>query len=231
MRQPRRDYFHIHTWRCGHAQMVSEDAYIRRAILRGGKTITFCDHAPFPGDPFDGRMRMEQLSEYVQTLKRLKKKYQRWIQVQIGLELEYFPEYADYYRQLHESGDFDVLVLGQHFYQAAPGLYSPSLAPEVYKANHARQCAAALVEGMATGYFDVVAHPDRIFMHEKEFGPEAERIAQRVITAAQMFSVMLEKNLSEKQRRYYPRFWRMIPRDVKTIQGLDAHQLKHLKRK
>ncbi len=231
MRQPRRDYFHIHTWRCGHAQMVSEEAYIRKAILRGGKTITFCDHAPFPGDPFGGRMLMKQLPEYVGTLKRLRKKYKRWIQVNIGLELEYFPEYADYYRQLHESGDFDVLVLGQHFYQAAPGLYSPSLDPAVCKANHARQCAAALVEGMATGYFSVVAHPDRIFMYEKEFGPEVEQIAQRVITAAQMFGVTLEKNLSEKLRRYFPRFWHMVPREVKTIQGLDAHQLKHLKRK
>lgn len=233
MRQRRRDYFHIHTWRCGHAQMVSEEAYIRRAILRGGKTITFCDHAPFPGDPFGGRMQIEQLPEYVQTLKRLKQKYKRWIQVNIGLEIEYFPEYADYYRKLHESGDFDLLVLGQHFYQAAPGLYSFSLEPERAKADYARQCAAALVEGMATGYFRVVAHPDRIFMYEKEFGREMERIAQRVITAAQMFDVALEKNLSTMTRthQYFPRFWHMVPRDVKTIQGLDAHQLKHLKRK
>lgn len=231
MRQRRRDYFHIHTWRCGHAQMVSEEAYIRRAIIRGGKTITFCDHAPFPGDPFTGRMLMEQLTEYVQTLKKLKQKYRRWIQVEIGLEIEYFPEYADYYRKLHDSGDFDVLVLGQHFYQAAPGLYSFRLDPSVSKANHARQCASALVEGMATGYFSVVAHPDRIFMYEKEFGPEAKQIAQRVITAAQMFDVKLEKNLSAKQGQYFPRFWHMVPRSVRTLQGLDAHQLKHLKRK
>ena len=231
MKQPRRDYFHIHTWRCGHAQMVSEEAYIRRAILRGGKTITFCDHAPFPGDPFTKRMLMEQLPEYVSTLKRLQQKYKRWIQVKIGLEIEYLPEFDDYYRQLHDSGNFDVLVLGQHFYQAAPGVYSFELEPGSAKANHARQCASALVEGMATGYFHVVAHPDRIFAYEKEFGQEQERIAQRVITAAQMFSVTLEKNLLEKERWNYSRFWRMVPRGIKTVQGLDAHQLRHLKRK
>ncbi len=231
MRQPRRDYFHIHTWRCGHAQMVSEEAYIRRAILRGGKTITFCDHAPFPGDPFAGRMLMEQLPEYIATLKRLRQKYKRWIQIKIGLEIEYLPEYADYYRQLHESKNFDVLALGQHFYQAAPGVYSLGLEPCVAKANHARQCASALVEGMATGYFNVVAHPDRIFVYEKDFGKEQERVAQRVIAAAEMFGVSLEKSATTKMRSWNPRFWHMVPRSVKIIHGLDAHHLKDLKRK
>ena len=33
--------FHIHTWRCGHAEDEREDAYIRVAMYLGAKQITF----------------------------------------------------------------------------------------------------------------------------------------------------------------------------------------------
>ena len=66
-----------------------------------------------------------------------------------------------------DNAEIRCIVL-QHFYQAAPGVYSFNLEPSAAKANHARQCAGALVEGMATGYFDVVAHPDRIFAYDED---------------------------------------------------------------
>ena len=67
-----KEAFHVHTWRCGHAGDEREDTYIRAAMYLGAKQITFTDHAPFPGDPFRGRMKMTEFPEYIETLSELK---------------------------------------------------------------------------------------------------------------------------------------------------------------
>ena len=60
--------FHVHTFRCGHAENVPDTAYIERAIELGASDIWFSDHAPFPGDPFRNRMKFDDLHEYLDTL-------------------------------------------------------------------------------------------------------------------------------------------------------------------
>ncbi|MBQ2577396.1 MAG: PHP domain-containing protein [Lachnospiraceae bacterium] len=43
------EIFHVHTFRCGHAAEVEDEAYVKKAIELGADKITFTDHAPFPG--------------------------------------------------------------------------------------------------------------------------------------------------------------------------------------
>ena len=114
--------FHVHTWRCGHAENVSDEEYIKKAIELGASKITFTDHAPFPGDLFSGRMKMSQLSEYITTLLSLKDKYYNVIDIVIGLELEYLPSYKTYIAQLRDIKDIDILLLGQHHFELSEGL-------------------------------------------------------------------------------------------------------------
>ena len=118
------EIFHVHTWRCGHAGEEREEEYIKAAIRLGAKQITFTDHAPFPGDLFRGRMKMEELPECEDTLWELRAKYQGKIQVRIGLEAEYLPGFQAYYEKLKEDEGIEYLLLGQHFYELAPGEYS-----------------------------------------------------------------------------------------------------------
>ena len=40
--------FHVHTYRCGHAENISDETYVKKAIELGVKSIWFTDHAPFP---------------------------------------------------------------------------------------------------------------------------------------------------------------------------------------
>ena len=68
--------FYVHTFRCGHAKMISDEEYIEKAISLNATDIWFTNHAPFPGNPFGGRMKYEELPEYISTLKGLKKQYQ-----------------------------------------------------------------------------------------------------------------------------------------------------------
>jgi histidinol-phosphatase (PHP family) len=53
----------VHTYRCGHAENVSDEEYIKKAISLGASGIWFTDHAPFPGDPFGNRMKYSELDE------------------------------------------------------------------------------------------------------------------------------------------------------------------------
>ncbi len=64
--------FHVHSWRCGHAENANDEDYVKKAISLGASSIYFTDHAPFPGNPFRNRMNYNQLEEYISTLKVLK---------------------------------------------------------------------------------------------------------------------------------------------------------------
>lgn len=50
------DLFHVHTFRCKHAEETGDEEYIKKAIKLGKTGIWFTDHAPFPGNPFGYRM-------------------------------------------------------------------------------------------------------------------------------------------------------------------------------
>ena len=92
--------FHVHTFRCGHAENVPDEAYIEKAVEIGASDIWFTDHAPFPGNPFRNRMTIECLPEYISTLLALKERYSNLLTVHIGIEIEYLPSFdkSGYYR-------------------------------------------------------------------------------------------------------------------------------------
>ena len=87
--------YHTHTWRCNHAQ-PGENRYVRAAMERGLKILGFSDHTPYPfprGHLSTFRMRVAQLPGYCRCIQELQKKYAGKIQIEIGLEAEYYPRY------------------------------------------------------------------------------------------------------------------------------------------
>lgn len=60
------------------------------------------------------------------------------------------------------------------------------------------------IAGTKTGYFDVVAHPDRLFKREKNV-PSMHR-----------------------KKQYWGEFWELVPEDVPIIVGCDAHSLEDI---
>ena len=230
--------FHIHTFRCKHAGDEDDEMYIKKAINLGAKGIVFTDHAPFPGNPFGGRMDYEQLPEYISTFGKLKERYEGRIDVQIGLEIEYLPSFKDYYFELADIRELEWLILGQHMYEHKRGLYSFCDKKEVRDQSEHIGLCEAMIEGMNTGLFKVVAHPDRAFRRKKEWDSSLEHISRRLIDTAISTGTILEKNVSSLRRKhqYRPEFWRLLD-DMLTgepakkafwIYGLDAHSTKEL---
>lgn len=222
--------FHVHTFRCKHAENIGDEAYIKKAVELGADQIWFTDHAPFPGDPFGGRMDMRELPEYIDTLTRLKEKYADKIEVHIGLEAEYFPAFEAHYTSLRATKGIEAIILGQHMFALPDGGYSFSLSPEEKKRGEHIGSGDAIVLGIKSGYFDAVAHPDRIFRRCKEWTGEMEVIAGRIIEAAVAHKIPLEYNLRSvaRKRELWEEFWNKVPEGYPVVVGSDAHAIKEL---
>lgn len=221
------ELFHVHTYRCGHAGEETDEEYVKKAVELGASRIVFTDHAPFPGDKFLWRMSMAQLEDYVESIHALKHQYSDKIEILCGLEAEFLPSYVDYYRDLRASGNFDLLLLGQHMFEYDVTHYSYT------DADHSEEYIGlcnAIATGIDTGLFEVVAHPDRSF-RDRSFFEEAERIAaQKVIDHAVQNGVFLERNYSStlEDNQYWPQFWELVPDHALVLKGLDAHSVERL---
>ena len=238
--------FHVHTFRCKHASDETDEDYVKTALDLGAEKISFTDHTPFPGNPFGHRMSMEELPEYIASLKKLRNKYEGKIDIEIGLEVEFLPSQIAFYQGLKNKFGLELLIIGQHYYEHEDGTYSFNDDKEFNQANEFIGCGNAMIEGMKTGLFKVAAHPDRIFRRCKGWSPEMTKMARRIIEVAAQNGVRLEKNLSsyekflEKSHFIYWReeFWDLVEeynltaaRKVETIVGFDAHSTDDLKRR
>lgn len=227
--------YHIHTYRCGHALGKDED-YVKAGIAFGLKEMGFSDHVILPNIIQPGmRGKYELLPDYLSSINNLKKKYQDKINIKIGFEAEFIPEFEAYYQDLLKSKKIDYLILGQHCYYVddvmkwyidLPG----TLAQEKYTDD--------LIKGMASGLFKYVAHPDLFMMLSPIYNETTKRCAQRIIDAAIKYNLPLEINLA--QARVYGRrnvagydsyiypfipFWQLVAKSkAHVIVGFDAHR-------
>ena len=93
--------YHTHTKRCHHAIGEDED-YVKAAIKMGLKTLGFSDHSPWNYQSgFKPRMRMElkEFEGYLKSIRELKVKYADKINILVGVEAEYFPEYMEWFKK------------------------------------------------------------------------------------------------------------------------------------
>ena len=228
--------FHIHTFRCKHAENVSDEEYVKKTIELGYSDIWFTDHVPFPGDPFGHRMDCAQLPEYIDTLKKLREKYPA-IGIHIGLETEYLPSFdkCGYYEELKENKDIELLLLGQHMAEISddPIIYSFEQDRQMRCQNEFIQLGNAIVQGIDSGYFDAVAHPDRIFRHCSKWTDEMNDMAKRIICGADRRNISLEINISSMEYGMYYRkeFWALVPESVNKVIGFDAHSVEQFEKR
>jgi histidinol-phosphatase (PHP family) len=114
---------HVHTPYCPHGTDKPVSAYIEKALELGYKEMTFTEHAPLPKgfiDPAptrDSAMSMEQLSTYIEEIKRYKQKYKAKITINIGLEVDYIEGWEEETTKfLNEIGpNLDDSILSVHF--------------------------------------------------------------------------------------------------------------------
>ncbi len=218
--------YHAHTPRCKHAQ-GTEREYIEAAIKAGIKVFGFSDHGPVPYE--DGfvsgiRMDMSEGKDYVATIRALGEEYKDRIQVLVGFEIEYLPEYFEEQLQSYEEWGYDYLIMGQHFVfheKIGPYTANPTWDYDLLKAYVDR-----VIEGAKTGKFLYIAHPDIINYQGSEelYRQELTRLCH----VMKELSIPLEINfLGLREGRNYPaeRLLEIageVGNDI--IFGIDAHR-------
>ncbi len=222
--------YHTHTPRCHHA-VGDEREYIENAIKGGFKILGFADHSPqyFEGGYRSGiRMTPEEAVDYVATLRRLAEEYRGDIEILIGFEAEYFPAIFPALTALCRRLKTDYLILGQHcLNNETEGIWVSQPDPSHERLTH---YVDQVTEGLATGSFSYLAHPDMYHYtgDDEWFGKEMTRLC----LAAKEMGIPLEINmLGLSDHRHYPseRFFR-IAAEVgnEIILGCDAHDPKAL---
>lgn len=220
--------FHAHTWRCGHA-WGTEREYVEAAIDNGFTVWGFSDHTPIPGlspERSAGmRMTMDELRGYVDTVQSLRREYGDRIELHTGLEAEYDPRWLTELARNARKEEVEYLLLGQHF--LTDGFYSGASTDEPERLY---DYCRLVKEGLETGLFSLVAHPDLIRFVGDPTIYEAEM--KDLCRRAKELNVPLELNLlGLATDRHYPRpaFWQIaaqVGNDV--VLSLDAHLTEHI---
>ena len=222
--------YHTHTFRCMHAAGTDE-AYVRAAIDAGFTRIGFSDHSPWPFKGYVSGMRMpaSQLSDYVRSIRALQEKYSGEIEILLGLECEYFPQYIPWLETQIKKHRLDYLILGHHFSPTEPGgVYNGFLTTPKSLLPYRDGVVAA----MDTGLFSYVAHPDLFMRGYPVFDEHCEAVSRAIIEKAIQTGTPLEYNLlglshgkaDGKPGYPHPDFWRLAGQyGAKAIIGIDAH--------
>ena len=217
--------YHTHTPRCHHAE-GSEREYVAAAIEAGFTTLGFSDHAPylFPSGYVSSiRMLPEELRGYCDTILALREEFRGRIEIRLGLEMEYYPDLFAAQMDFLKDYPLEYLLLGQHaLYNEMERVYSgrPTKDPDLL-----RQYVYQVIEGLETGVFTYLAHPDLInFIGSPE---EYDCQMRRLCRAANRLGIPVEVNqlgLAEGKQYPNPVFWRLAAEEgVTAVLGVDAH--------
>ena len=221
---------HTHTYLCHHAKGTPRE-YIERAIAEGITSMGFSDHAPFAfpdGYQTPARVPMERGEEYMTMLRSLREEYRDRIDLYIGFEMEYYPLYfKDMLRIVTELGA-EYLILGEHYVKNEHPGDNHYLGKVNDSEEELVEYADTVAEGMGTGLFTYVAHPDLFnFQGDPRLYEEQMR---KLCRASVRYDVPLEINcLGIRDHRNYPDpvFWRIAGEEgCSAVIGFDAHTVR-----
>jgi histidinol-phosphatase (PHP family) len=200
---------------------------VEKAIEKGLKTLGFSDHAPlnYTHAPIHYiRMSASEIDDYAKSITDLKKEYAKDIRILLGFELEYFPKTHEKEMEFLRSVSPDYILLGQHYFESGKDwLYSGS----IYGNDELlHKYVSIAIEGLETGDFLYVAHPD---LPSFEFSQKvAQKEYLRLCESAKKCNIPLEINFAGIQTmRSYPdkRFWEIAGQvGNRAIFGVDAHR-------
>ncbi len=222
---------HTHTYRCHHAKGTPEE-YIEKALEAGYTHLGFSDHMPFvfpDGTESHFRVPMAEAEDYMAELKELREEYKDRITLHIGFEMEYYPLFFKEMISMANQLGAEYLLLGQHYiHNEYPGGRGNHLFKPKDRDEDMIVYADTVCEGMATGVFTYVAHPDVIHFTGSDtvFREQSRRICE----ASLQYDLPLELNFTgvHEDHRTYPdaRFWEIAGElGCKTVFGCDAHSV------
>jgi len=226
--------YHTHTTRCKHAIGLDED-YVVAAIEAGIEILGYSDHSPWPLHEFESgyiRMALDELPDYLHSIRSLKAKYQDKIEILVGLECEYFADRIKWLKQLKHDEKLDYLVFGNHYhkYDRSGYFYGNYHSDPLHLLRDYLDDTHAALK---TGIYDLFAHPDVFLRGWGKFDEAAQAASHQICQWAKQYDVPLEYNLNGlRANASYPNldFFRIVAQHGNpVIISYDAHDPQFLK--
>ncbi len=193
----------------------------------------FSDHIPmrFPdGHESPWRVPTEKVEDYIATIRALREEYRGKIELHIGFEMEYYPEYFEQMLENAKKWGGEYLILGQHFVGNEYPAAVPSSA-ETDDIPTLKTYVSCVTAGIKSGAFSFVAHPDMFRFKAQTVQTRAafDIEMRKICVASREYNVPLEYNLlGVRAKRHYPRddFWRIAGEEkCPVVFGFDAHDV------
>lgn len=227
--------YHTHTFRCGHADNCADEQYVLAALQRGFDLLGFSDHAPWSSRA--GDVGRTWYADYLNSVASLRQKYEGKIKIPLALECECYPQNFSWLRDQREF--LDYAILGVHAYKNSS--YNDLFYGHTTKPDDVKRYGECAIEGMQSGLFEILAHPDLVLMDYAEFDGVCEDVCREICRTAKECGVVLEYNLLGKIKKEldmsvglgYPceAFWKIAAEYQSTvIIGCDAHSPNQLLR-
>lgn len=218
--------YHTHSRWCRHAKGEIED-YVKEAVRHGLAELAITEHVPhrhvFTWMPW------EELPAYDEELNRVIGKYRNQIHMIKGFECEYYPVEMEDYQMIRETYGYDFLILGQHCIGKNQEINSFGRK----EGRHIRMYADEVCEGLESGMFVMLAHPDCV-MHRyyRDWDSDCEAAFRQIFSACEKLHIPVEINLNGlREGRGYPNehVWSLSKQySLKYLMNSDAHNPAHL---
>lgn len=236
--------FHTHTRLCKHASGEPQD-YLAEAAKAGCSALGFSDHCPYPSEEAamfwpETRMGESDIPVYIDWVGKAAAAAREaglGFPVYLGFECEWDRAMYSWYKDdLLGAVGADYLVLGSHWIALEGGehLYIAEVSDS---ASLLRRYIDQTIEGMCSGVYKFVAHPDMFMSGWREWNEEAIACSKALLDAAEDLGIPLEVNgygmvkrpngTSRGTRFQYPylEFWELVAeRGLRVICNSDAHE-------
>jgi histidinol-phosphatase (PHP family) len=227
--------FHTHHERCGHATGTIEH-YVKAAVEKGLDLIGIADHSPYFYSEEDQlyptiAMAKSELSHYVNEVLRLKAAYAGKIQVLLGMESDFFPQYADIYQKQFNLYPFDYIIGSVH-YVSDVSIFKRGRWEGLTKEQKVQtkdQYYELIEQSARSGMFQILGHIDAMKGFYPEFSSIETEMVETTLKVIAEHDIAIEINTSGKTKDcggWYPGddlLERALFHGVKVTFGSDAH--------
>lgn len=218
--------YHTHTRWCNHGSGEIEE-YVMQAIDCGLEQLAITEHVPLPGDPDRSRMAYKKFPTYNAELDGVIAKYQGQIDIIKGFECEYSPEVLALYREYRERYGYELFVLGQHVNAARTVDYF-----FVDRPQQLASYADEVCEGLETGLFAFLAHPDVVMYSYPRVDSALLGAMKQIFALCERLHIPVEMNGNGMNTgRGYPcrQVWELAAQyRLDCIVNSDAHHVRDL---
>jgi len=169
---------HTHTNFCDGKSEPEE--YVLKAIEVGFHTLGFSGHAPVP---FENHFAIKEdnLENYINAIRKLKEQYNKQIHILLALEIDFIPGITKEFESFKKAGNLDYIIGGVHLIKnkeveelwfidgPLQEKYDEGLF-KLFNGNGRKGVEAyyrQLLEMVGTQKLDIIAHFDKIKMHNK----------------------------------------------------------------